>query len=75
MAWREIIKIKVEGGIVTNVGVFDDQQIPDWASSWIDSPEPGIAKGWIAGDAGTFSAPGVVPMDQARNRCNFRTAT
>ena len=50
-----IMKAQVENGVVTNVAVFDADNIPDWADIWVDATDDaGIGDTY---DGVTFTPP------------------
>jgi hypothetical protein len=50
-----IMKAQVENGVVVNVAMFDSDNLPDWASSWVDAADDTAVGGTY--DGVTFTPP------------------
>jgi hypothetical protein len=35
---------KIENGVITNTAIFDPDNLPDWADTWVEIPEASV--GW-----------------------------
>ena len=51
----QVKKALVENGVVTNVALFDTDNMPDWASAWVDATDDAAVGGTY--DGVTFTSP------------------